>query len=133
MLERIRDEKLSILVQIFADNFAARALSDARSRLAGRPAGPNQKMCVLKAWVGQEANPPPRFRVRTLPFSRGSFNLLTRLVLGELPVGRTRALYQPRSSLSDFGKNWFGKRVCLHCFLEEDILVLDSKWDWIFI
>ena len=132
MLERIRDEKLSFLVQIFGENFAARALSDARSRLAGRPAGPNQKMYVLKAWVGQEANPPPRFRVRTLPFSRGSFNLLARLVLGELPVGRTRAVYQHRSSLSDFGKSWFGKRACLHCFLEKDTLVLDSEWHWIF-
>ena len=89
-------------------------------------------MCVLKAWVGQEANPPPRFRVRTLPFSRGSFNLLARLVLGELPVGRTRAVYQHRSSLSDFGKSWFGKRACLHCFLEKDTLVLDSEWHWIF-
>ena len=92
MLERIRDEKVSNLVQIFADNFAARALSDARSRLAGRPAGPNQKMYVLKAWVGQEANPPPRFRVRTLPFSRGSFNLLARLVLGWITVATQAVL-----------------------------------------
>ena len=30
MLERIRDEKVSILGNIFADNFAARALRDAR-------------------------------------------------------------------------------------------------------
>ena len=102
-------------------------MSDARSRLAGRPTGPNQKIHVLKAWVGQEANPPPRFRVRTLPFSSGSFNLLARLVLGELPVGRIRAVYQHRSSLSDFGKSWFGERACLHCFLENDILVLDSE------
>ena len=63
------------------------------TRIAGRPAGPCQKMRDLKAWVGQEANPPLRFRVRTRPFYRGSFNLLVRLVLGELPVGRTRALY----------------------------------------
>ena len=123
---------LSFLVQIFGENFAARALSDARSRLAGRQTGPNQKMHVLNAWVGQGANPPPRFRVRTLPFSRGSFNLLARLVIGELPVGRTRAVYQHRSSLSGFGKSWFGKRACLHCFLEKDTLVLDSEWHWIF-
>ena len=61
MLERIRDEKLSILVHIFADNFVARALSDARSRIAGRPDGPYKKIRVLKAWVGQEANPPNVF------------------------------------------------------------------------
>ena len=97
-------------------------MSDARSRIAGRPAGPYQKIRVLKAWVGQEANPPPRFRVRALPFSRGSFNLLARLILGELPVGRARALYQHRSSLSDFGKSRFGKRACLHCFLEKILL-----------
>ena len=105
-------------------------MRDARSRIAGRPAGPYQKIRVLKAWVGQEANPPPRFRVRTLPFSRGSFNLLARLILGELPVGRTRALYQHRSSLSDFGR--FGKCSCLHCCLEENALVFDSEWHWIF-
>ena len=107
-------------------------MRDARSRIAGRPAGPYQKIRVLKAWVGREANPPPRFRVRTLPFSRGSCNLLARLVLSELLVGRTRALYQHRSSLSNFGKSWFGKRASLHCFLEEDTLVLDSYWHWIF-
>ena len=69
--------------------------------------------------------------MRTLPFSRGSFNLLARLILGQLPVGRTRALYQHRPSLFDFGKSWFGKRACLHCFLEGDTLVLDSEWHWI--
>ena len=112
--------------------FSACARSEARSRLAGRPAGPYQKISVLKAWVGQEGNPPPRFRVRTLPFTRGSLNLLASLILAQLPVGRTRALYQHRSSLSDFGESWFGKRACLHCFLEEDTLVLDSEWHWIF-
>ena len=50
----------------------------------------------------------------------------------QLPVGRIRAVYQHRSSLSDFGKSWFGKRACLHCFLEKDTLVLDSEWHWIF-
>ena len=113
MLERIRDEKLSLLVQIFADNFAARALSDARSRIAGRPDGPYKKIRVLKHHV---------FACARSPFSRGSFNLLVRLILGQLPVGRTRELYQHRSSVSDFGESWFGKRVCLHCFLKGHIL-----------
>ena len=58
--------------------------------------------------------------------------MLARLVLGVLPVGRTEAMYQYRSSLSDFGKSWFGKRACLHCFLQADTLVLDSEWHWIF-
>ena len=58
MLERIRDEKLSILVQIFADNFAARALKDARSRIAGRPDGPYKKIRVLKHHVFACARSP---------------------------------------------------------------------------
>ena len=70
--------------------------------------------------------------MRTLPFSRSSFYLLARLVLGKLPVGRTRAMLQYRSSLSAFGESWFGNRACLHCFLSMDTLVLDSEWHWIF-
>ena len=70
--------------------------------------------------------------MRTLPFSRSSFYLLARLVLGKLPVGRTRAMWQYRSSLSAFGESWFGKRAGLHCFLSMDTLVLDSEWHWIF-
>ena len=27
---------------------------------------------------------------------------------------------------------FLGKRACLHCFLEEDILVSDSEWHWNF-
>ena len=52
--------------------------------------------------------------------------------LVNLPVGRTQAVYQYRSSLSAFGESWFGKRACLHCFLKHDTLVLDSEWHWMF-
>ena len=70
--------------------------------------------------------------MRTLPFSSSFLNILARLVLGELPMGRTRALFQHRSSLSNFGASCFGKRACLHCSLQQDTLVLDSEWHWIF-
>ena len=103
---------MSILVQICTDNFSTGSLKEARARLAGRPCGPYQELRILKSWVEQDGNPPARFRVRTLPFSRGTFNQLARLILGLLPVGRTKAMYQYRSSLSDFGKSWFGKRAC---------------------
>ena len=70
--------------------------------------------------------------MRTLSFSRSSFYHLARLVLGELPVGRTQAVYQYRSSPSVFGESWFGKRAFLHCFLKGDTLVVDSEWHWTF-
>ena len=87
MLERIRDEDMSLLVQICAENISTNAIREARSRLAGRPLGPYQKLRVLKSWVCQDVNPPPRFRMRTLPFSRSSFYHLARLVLGEFTGG----------------------------------------------
>ena len=105
MLERIRDEDMSLLVQICAENISTNAIREARSRLAGRPLGPYQKLRVLKSWVCQDVNPPPRFRMRILPFSRSSFYHLALVVFGELPVGRTQAMYQYRSSLSAFGES----------------------------
>ena len=122
---------MSLLLQICAENLSTNAIREARSRLAGRPIGPYQKLRVLKSWVSQDVN-PPRFRVRPLPFSRSSFYHLARLVLGGLTVGRTQAMYQYRSSLSAFGESWFGKRACLHYFLKHDNLVLDSEWHWMF-
>ena len=68
--------------------------------------------------------------MRTLPFSRSSFNLLACLVLGESPVGRTQAKYRYRF-LSAFGESWFGKRACVHCFPKGDTSVLDSERHWI--
>ena len=132
MLERIRDENITLLVQICSENLSTNALKNARSRLAERTFGPCQELRILKSWVCKDENPPPRFCMRTLPFSRSSFYLLARLVLGKLPVGRTRAMWQYRSSLSAFGESWFGKRACLQCFLSTDTLVLDSEWHWIF-
>ena len=122
---------MSLLLQICAENLSTNAIREARSRLATRPLGPYQKLRVLKSWVSQDVN-PPRFRVRPLPFSRSSFYHLARLVLGELTVGRTQAMYQYRSSLSAFGESWFGKRACLYCFLKGDTSVLDSDWHRMF-
>ena len=105
MLERIRDENINLLVQICSENLSTNALKNARSRLAARTFGPCQELRILKSWVCKDVNPPPRFRMRTLPFSRSSFCLLTRLVLGKFPVGRLRAMWQYRSSLSAFGES----------------------------
>jgi len=81
MLERIRDENMSSLIQECKGNLSTSALRDARSRQAGRQLGPYQKFRVLKSWDCQVENPPPRFRMRTLPFSRSSFQLLAPFVL----------------------------------------------------
>ena len=132
MLERIRDENITLLVQICSENLSTNALKNARSRLAARTFGPCQELRILKSWVCKDVNPPPRFRMRTLPFSRSSFCLLTRLVLGKFPVGRLRAMWQYRSSLSAFGESWFGKRAFLYCFLKGDTSVLDSDWHRMF-
>ena len=72
MLERIRDESMLRLVRIFGDNFSTSALREARSLLAERALGPYQELRALKSWVGQDGNPAPLFRVRTLPLSRSA-------------------------------------------------------------
>ena len=70
--------------------------------------------------------------MRALPFSRQSFHLLARVVLGRLPVQRIGAMWQYRTSLGAFGATWYGKRSCLHCLRAGNALVLDSEWHWIF-
>ena len=41
-------------------------------------------------------------------------------------------MHQFRTNLGDFGSTFFGKRACLHCFLNGDTIVVDSEWHWIF-
>ena len=53
-------------------------------------------------------------------------------MLGELPVNRTKAYFAHRTHLQNFCKSYYCKRACLHCFINSDILVLDSEWHWIF-
>ena len=55
-------------------------------------------------------------------------------MLGELPVNRVNAYWNEnqRQSLGNFGTTWYGKRACLHCFLNGDTVVLDSEWHWLF-
>jgi hypothetical protein len=43
MLERIRDENISLLVQICSENLSTNARKNARSRLAERKFGPCQE------------------------------------------------------------------------------------------
>jgi hypothetical protein len=129
MLERVRSENPSVLMEIFVERCSATLLREARARLTARICGPYQKLRVLQSWV---ASAPPRFRMRSLPFSRRTFHVLVRLVLGELPVHRIKAMFQYRTSLGDFGETFFGKRACLHCFLTGDTIVLDSEWHWVF-
>ena len=129
MLERLRTESPPLLIKIFAEQSAVVSLREARARLAARPCGPYQKLRFVQAWVAQA---PPRFRMRSLPFSRQTFRVIARLVLGELPVNRIKGMHQFRTNLGDFGSTFFGKRACLHCFLNGDTIVLDSEWHWIF-
>ena len=49
MLERIRDENITLLVQICSENLSTNALKNARSRLAERTFGPCQKLRILKS------------------------------------------------------------------------------------
>ena len=139
MLERIRSGNLTLLTQILADRFAVSELKTARDRLAGRPGGPYTKLRVLQSWISRDGDPPPRFCMRKLPFSRTSFKLLAQLMLGELPVNRVNAYWffenqreNQRQYLGNFGTTWYGKRACLHCFLNGDTVVLDSEWHWLF-
>ena len=87
MLERLRTESPSLLIKIFAEQSAVDSLREARARLAARPCGPYQKLRFVQAWVAQA---PPRFRMRSLPFSRQTFRIIARLVLGDLPANRIR-------------------------------------------
>ena len=67
-----------------------------------------------------------------LLFSDKYFNLLARLVLGEMPVQRVNGMYLYRTSVRNFGQLCFGKCTCWHCFLPGDALVFDSEWHWLF-
>ena len=132
MLERIRTENVNFLTSIFTENFSARALKESHDRLAARKEGPYTRLRVLQSWVGQAGGPPPRFRMHRLPFTRASFHMLARLVLGTLPVNRIDGLWRHKSFFGKFRETWYGKRACPCCFLEHDTLVLDSEWHWIF-
>ena len=57
---------------------------------------------------------------------------LVLLLLGELPVNRTQAMYRYRDSVQNLASCAFGKRSCLHCLLHRNVYVLDSEWHWIF-
>lgn len=129
MLQRLRQDNPRQLMEVFVDQFSAASVREARARLAGRPGGPYHKLRILQSWVGRA---PPRFCMQQLSFSRQSFNFLVRLMIGELPVNRIRAMFQYRTSLGDLGETWFGKRTCLHCLLSCDTLVLDSEWHRVF-
>ena len=67
-----------------------------------------------------------------LPFNRGSFHTLVRLVLDTLPVNRIDAIHRFRPFFGKSGETWYGKRACPCCFLEHDILVLDAEWHCVF-
>ena len=104
MLERIRTANVNFLTRIFTENFSARALKESRDRLAARKEGPYTRLRVLQSWVGQAGGPPPRFRMHRLPFTRASFHMLARLVLGKLPVNRIDAIWRYRSFFGKFGE-----------------------------
>ena len=59
-----------------------------------------------------------------LLFSDKYFNLLARLVLGEMPVQRVNEMYLHRTSVRNFGQTSFGKCGCLHCSLTGETRVL---------
>ena len=80
-------EKSSLLIKIFTEQADVVSHREARTRLAARPCVPYQKLRFVQAWVAQA---PPRFRMRSLPFSRQTFRIIARLVLGELPVNRIK-------------------------------------------
>ena len=57
---------------------------------------------------------------------------LVLLLLGELPLNRTQAMYRYRDNVQNWGSCAFGQRSCLHCLLNRNTYVLDSEWHWIF-
>ena len=58
--------------------------------------------------------------------------MLARLMFGKLLVNRIDAIHRFRPFFANVGETWYGKRACPCCFLEHDILVLDSEWHWVF-
>ena len=68
------------------------------------------------------------------PFSVQHFRFLVRLMLGEIPVQRVNAFYEHknRGPLHTFRSSSFCKRSCLFCVINNDTVVLDSEWHWIF-
>ena len=85
--------------------------------------------------VGQCGGDPPRVMHESISFSDKYFNLLARLVLGEMPVQRVNGMYLHRTSVRNFGQTSFGKRCCLHCSLTGEtrvLLLAESKKSFVF-
>ena len=72
-LAREKSCSISLLMTIFAEQSAVASLKETRARLAARPSGPYQTLRFVQSWV---ARAPPRFRMRSLPFSREAFKIL---------------------------------------------------------
>ena len=102
MLERLRTEPATRLLEIFSENLSQNIYRTARERLAAIPDGPYRKLRILKHWIAQDGGPPQRFQMKSLPYAPQNFRNITLLMLGELPVQRTTAFHKYRTSLGDF-------------------------------
>ena len=130
LLDRIRENKISYFHSFFKDRYSNTLLHAAHDRLANRPRDPHNKVRILHAWADGAGRASSIFDVSR--WSSSSLHLVALLMLGELPVNRTRAYFTRRTHLRKFCTSQFCKRACLHCLMTGDTLVLDSEWHWIF-
>ena len=87
-------------------------------------------MRILHAWADGAGRSSSIFDVSF--WSKSCLHFMSMLMLGELPVNRTRAYFTNRTHLRNFCTSQYCKRACLYCLFDDDTLVLDSEWHWIF-
>ena len=88
------------------------------------------KLLEAHAWTDDVGRMSSIFDVSH--WSSSCLHFLALLMLGDLPVHRSRAYFAHRRHLGNFCSSYFCKRACLHCLITGDALVLDSEWHWIF-
>ena len=86
-------------------------LHAAHDRLANRPRGPHNKLRILHAWAEGAGRASSIFDVSR--WSSSSLHFVSLLMLGELPVNRTRAHFTRRTHLRNFAHlNFVSALVC---------------------
>ena len=100
MLRRIRESDLPTLRDILKERYARAIIHTAHDRLAALQRGPYKKLRILHDWVDHVGRTSSIFEVSR--FSPKCLHFLTMLMLGELPVNRTKAYFAHRTHLRSF-------------------------------
>ena len=124
MVDTMREKEISYFHSFFKDRYSNTLLHATHDRLANRPRGPHNKLRILHAWAEGAGRASSIFDVSR--WSSSSLHLVSLLILGELPVNRTRAHFARRTHLRNFCTSQFCNRACLHCLMTGDTLVYSS-------